>query len=162
MTADKVTLVYVTLVIVAFGGVGGIINALLTDNGFIVPKRERNPGRNILRPGFLGNILFGMAASFITWGLSGPFVDYTFIGTPENVGTKFYLTLGNVVGAFLVGIGGARIVSNEVDKKLLSAAAVEAAGSPADSAMATTIASATPTQALKAAEGASTNPKDEV
>jgi hypothetical protein len=77
------------------------------------------------------------------------------------VGTKFYLTLGNVVGAFLVGIGGARIVSNEVDKKLLSAAAVEAAGSPADSATATTIASATPTQALKAAEEASSNAKIE-
>jgi hypothetical protein len=159
---DKPTLLFVTAVIVFFGGVGGVINALLTENGFVLPKRERTPGRSILRPGFVGNIFFGMAASFITWGLSGPFVNYSVIGTAEEVSTKFYLSLGNIVGAFLVGIGGARIVSNEVDKKLLSAAAVEAAGAPADSVAATTIASATPMGALKVAEEPGGDAKDEV
>ncbi len=81
MIVDKPTLLFVTAVIVFFGGVGGVINALLTENGFVTPKRERTPGRNILRPGFVGNILFGMAASFITWGLSGPFVNYSVIAT---------------------------------------------------------------------------------
>jgi hypothetical protein len=38
MIVDKPTLLFVTAVIVFFGGVGGVINALLTENGFVLPK----------------------------------------------------------------------------------------------------------------------------
>lgn len=42
------------------GGLGGVLNALLTDNGFILPKRVRGTWC----PGFLSNILIGAFAAF--------------------------------------------------------------------------------------------------
>ena len=46
---------YMTIIF-AFGAVGGVVNALLTDNGFILPKKEQQDNTKIIRPGFLVNI----------------------------------------------------------------------------------------------------------
>jgi hypothetical protein len=53
------------------GAVGGIINALFTDNGFIMPREEIADNVCILRPGVVGNVLLGSIAAFISWGLYG-------------------------------------------------------------------------------------------
>jgi hypothetical protein len=37
------------------GALGGLLNAFLSDNGFILPRREAG----ILCPGFLANVLVG-------------------------------------------------------------------------------------------------------
>ncbi|NEQ26089.1 MAG: hypothetical protein F6K28_44995 [Microcoleus sp. SIO2G3] len=61
------------------------------------------------------------------------------------------MTLSAFVGAVLVGIAGARWLTNEVDKQLLRAAATEAAVAPADEKKAVRIASASPNEALRIA-----------
>jgi hypothetical protein len=139
------------------GGVGGTVNALMTDNGFVKPKREpASAGGTVFRAGWLGNAFVGAIAALISWGLYGPLGALMLYGTtaalaknasPETVG----LSLAALVGAILVGIGGARWLSNEVDKDLLRATAVAAAGKPASSEASQQIAMAKPAQALKVA-----------
>ena len=68
------------LIVAACGAVGGVVNALMSDNGFILPMREKAAGANILRPGFVGNIILGAVAAVIFWGLYGPFAEANVVG----------------------------------------------------------------------------------
>jgi hypothetical protein len=64
---------------------------------------------------------------------------------PEGV----WLSVSSLFGAVLVGVGGARWLTNEVDKNLLQAAAAKAAvAQPAPPAVAQQMALASPAQAL--------------
>jgi hypothetical protein len=141
------------------GAAGGVVNALLTDNGFLLPKSEQTSGgATLLRPGYLGNILIGGVASIVSWGLYGPLSAFYIAGTaealkandsPERVG----LSLASLVGAVLVGVGGARWLSSEVDKNLLRAAATQAADKQPSSSASKQIAIASPAQALNIVRG---------
>jgi hypothetical protein len=53
--------------VLASGAVGGVVNALLSDNGFIMPRRVKE----ILCPGFLSNVLVGALAAFTSWASYG-------------------------------------------------------------------------------------------
>jgi hypothetical protein len=55
------------LLISIAGAAGGVINALLTDNGFILPRRESG----VWCPGFITNVLVGIAAAVISWAAYG-------------------------------------------------------------------------------------------
>jgi hypothetical protein len=55
-----------TLISIA-GGVGGVVNALLSDNGFVMPKWKRN----VWCPGIVTNVLLGAVAALISWALYG-------------------------------------------------------------------------------------------
>jgi hypothetical protein len=44
------------------GAVGGVVNALMSDNGFVLPKTAHG----IIRPGYLGNVLIGAVAAGIS------------------------------------------------------------------------------------------------
>jgi hypothetical protein len=144
-------------IVLIAGAVGGAVNALMTDNGFLVPKMEKVDDKtSIFRPGYLGNILIGAVAAVVSWGLYGPLSPYYIIGTeqalaanalPETVG----LTLAALVGAIMIGIGGARWLTSEVDKNLLRATAAQAASSKPSAAASQQIAIATPAQALNVA-----------
>jgi hypothetical protein len=146
-------LLYVFLV----GAVGGVVNALMTDNGFILPKSEDVDGKTtVLRPGYLGNILIGAVGAVVSWGLYGPLSSFNIVGTsealtanasPERVG----LTLAALVGAVMVGVAGARWLTSEVDKNLLKAAASQAAGSQSSAGASQKIAMASPAEALNIA-----------
>jgi hypothetical protein len=117
-------------IIILSGAVGGVINALVSDNGFIKPREETLDNETIVRPGFAGNILLGATAAFISWGLYGAFSNAVVFGTANDAGTEeISVTISAIAGAILVGIGGARWLTNEVDKKLLRKAAVTAAAS---------------------------------
>ncbi len=122
------------------GAAGGVVNALLTDNGFLLPKSEKvNEKTSILRPGCLGNVLIGAIASVISWGLYGPLSTFYIAGTRQALASntdmdRVGISLASLVGAVLVGIGGARWLTSEVDKNLLRAAAAQAAGAPSSSA----------------------------
>jgi hypothetical protein len=148
-------LVPITIVI-ASGAVGGVINALMSDNGFIKPRQETVDGETILRPGFAGNILLGAAAAFISWGLYGAFSGAVIYGGVAQAGVagadEIYVSVSSVAGAVLVGIGGAHWLTNEVDKKLLRSAAVTAAQSKASAQDAKRMAVATPAQAFNIAK----------
>lgn len=149
---------WMILLVLVAGAVGGAANALMTDNGFIFPKTEETAsGAQVVRPGFIGNLFTGAIAAVISWGLYGPLSAYLIAGTadalkgndaPEKIG----LSLASLVGALLVGVGGARWLSNEVDKNLLRAAAVDAAGKGASSDESKKIALSTPAQALNIAK----------
>ncbi len=143
------TLLGVTAVIVVIGGMGGILNALITDNGFFRPDTAQVDGRQIWRPGVLGNILFGAAASFVTFGLNGPFAQAGLIGAAQAAGSPSEaFTLATLVGGFLSGVGGARVITSEIDKRLLSAAATTAATALPNSAAAAQMTRTTPARAL--------------
>lgn len=141
------------------GAVGGVVNALMTDNGFLLPRRESVDQESaVLRPGFVGNVLVGAVAAVVSWGLYGPMSAYLVAGTPEALAAnpapeRLGLSLASLVGALLVGVGGARWLSNEVDKSLLRAAAIQAALGPPSPAASQRIAMAHPAQALRAARG---------
>ena len=139
------------------GAVGGVVNALMTDNGFLLPKSEQASGKTtVVRPGYLGNVLIGAIAAVVSWGLYGPLSAYFIAGTtealkanasPERVG----LSLASLVGAVLVGVGGPRWLSSEVDKNLLRAAAAQAASKQSSPDASQQIAMASPAQALSVA-----------
>ncbi|MDQ1262924.1 MAG: hypothetical protein QG575_2105, partial [Euryarchaeota archaeon] len=61
-------------------------------------------------------------------------------------------SIASIAGAVLVGIGGARWLTNEVDKKLLRTAASTAAASKASFDDSQKIARATPAQAFNIAK----------
>jgi hypothetical protein len=140
---------WITGVIIIVGALGGLINAFMSDSGFILPGRYDEGGNKIWKPGALGNMLLGAAAAFISWGLYGPFAS--FILMPPAPQTQANLTLSTLVGSFLVGIGGSRVITSEVEKNVLSKTAVQAANMSANPEVAGDIASAsTPSDALTA------------
>src|SRR5438552_18436725 len=106
--------IWLLLVIVALAGaVGGVLNALISDNGFFLPRKEQVDGTELYRPGFLGNILIGAVAATVSWGLYGPLADRVIAGTQKameanNLSEKIGLTLSSLVGAVMVGVAGAR------------------------------------------------------
>ena len=138
------------LIVFIAGAIGGVVNALLSENSFLIWKKERTKNRTIWRPGIAGNIIISGIASCISWGLYGPFAASYIIGGPPTT-ESFGLTLSALVGVVLVGVSGARWLTNEVDKNLLKQAASAAAASHASEAKAANIATATPFQAMRIA-----------
>mgnify|MGYP006318409123 CR=1 FL=1 len=49
------------------GALGGVVNALITDNGFVKPKVQSG----IWCPGFIANVLVGAFAAFASWSFYG-------------------------------------------------------------------------------------------
>jgi hypothetical protein len=140
-------------IVILSGAVGGIVNALVSDNGFIRPSEETAGDVTIIRPGFAGNILLGAVAAFMSWGLYGAFSNAVIWGANTGMGTDdVTVSMASIAGAVLVGIGGARWLTNEVDKKLLKIAAVSAAASKASFDDSQKIARATPAQAFNIAK----------
>lgn len=135
------------------GGAGGVVNALMTDNGFILPKYEDASGNKIWRPGVVGNVLIGAVAAVISWGLYGPFGDFVILPASGTGDSNIpNIKVAAFVGAVLVGVAGAKWLSNEVDKKLLKAAASAAAsGNPSADAPAKMMA-VSPAGALRIAQ----------
>lgn len=104
------------------GALGGVVNALISNNGFILPYVEQVNGIRITRPGFVGNVFISAVAAVISWGLYGPFAQANLLE-----GQALSLTPSTFAGAILVGTAGAKWLTNEVDKRLLKVAAIEAA-----------------------------------
>ena len=98
------------LLIVAAGALGGVVNSLLTDNRFILPQWKRG----IFCPGFLSNVLIGAFAAFASWAFYGSGASIDLARPDEQV----QLRLSAVAGAFLVGVVGARWITNESEKQL--------------------------------------------
>jgi hypothetical protein len=138
------------LIVGGAGAVGGIVNVLLSDNqGFVLPQFVTTSGTQVFRPGAIGNIVIGAVAAGISWGLYGPFATSVVAGPVPAGSTPPTLALAALVGAVLVGIGGARWLTNEVDKNVLRAAASNAASRNAHPATAAQMGSALPTEVLR-------------
>lgn len=136
--------------IVLFAGIiGGLVNAVLSDNGFIWPRYQDRDGVKILRPGVLGNCLVSAVAAFVSWGLYGPAAAVHLVGATNPTPLPLTLTAGMVAGALLVGIAGARWLTNEVDKDLLRAAATYAARRSESAELSQKLALVRPADALR-------------
>lgn len=99
------------------GAIGGIVNALLTNNGFVFPSFAKSGNKKTLKPGVFGNVLIGASAALVSWGLyTSPSISASapILCTNEPI---YHLPLPALVGAFLVGIGGARFLTTELDKR---------------------------------------------
>jgi hypothetical protein len=109
------------LLVAAAGALGGVVNALLSDNGFVLPRRESG----VLCPGAFSNMLIGAFAAFSSWSFygSGAAIDLAAVTTRTEISLRF----SALAGAFLVGVAGARWITNEVDKRLLKASVKVAA-----------------------------------
>lgn len=112
-------------IICAAGGLGGVANSILSGEGIPLPHWKAG----IWCPGIMGNAFVGSMAALVSWGLygSGSGIELAAV-TANNPRAEVSLTIGAFTGAMLVGIGGARWLSNEVDKKFLRETAVQAGG----------------------------------
>lgn len=144
----------IVFAISAAGAVGGLVNALLTDNGFALPRTEKVGDLSVYRPGMFGNVIVGIVAALISWGLYGPLATYNIIPDSKDLPNQPEPTLNlfALVGAVLVGVGGARWLTNEVDKSLLQGAAAKAASATPDKDKAVAMALASPAEAVALAE----------
>ena len=119
--------------IVLMGAIGGVVNALLSDNGFFLPKSLTVDGQKIVRPGFIGNVLIGAVSAFVSWALYGPLASIVISAVPngatQNSEVQAGVTLSSLGGAVLIGIAGSRWLTNEIDKSILKSATVVAARS---------------------------------
>lgn len=147
--------IWIPLGIVVLGGaVGGVINAIISDNGFIVPREETIENVSIFRPGIIGNVFLGAVAAFVSWGLYGSYSGVLLLGgSPGAMTEKINISLSAIAGAILIGIGGARWLTNEVDKSLLKTAAVTAAVAQPSSENSQKMVIASPAQTFNIAKG---------
>jgi hypothetical protein len=135
------------------GGLGGLINALTTDNYLLLPIVEPVDASRTLRPGLLGNALVGGIAATVSWGLYGPFSATYLVGGPLP-SMQPGLTYAGAGGAMLVGIAGARWLTSEVDKKLLRMAGVKAAAAKPTAELVHMFSTGSPSAVLRAADEA--------
>ncbi|MFL5657496.1 MAG: hypothetical protein ACJ8CB_25355 [Ktedonobacteraceae bacterium] len=133
-------------IVIVAGAVGGIINSLINDKGFQLPQVVALNGSSILVPGFIGNIITGAVAAGVSWTLYGPLSQMTL---ETSTGTVVLATLG---GAVLTGAAGSGWLTNAVSKRVLQAAAVNAAQAPSSPESAQRIATASPLKALEVAK----------
>jgi hypothetical protein len=104
----------IALVVSLCGALGGFVNALLAGD-LHLPHREED---DLYSPGWIGNVVVGAVAALVFWGLYGPSSKVAVIGEGAAAG-KVVLTIAEVAGSIVTGIGGARILSGEVEKKAL-------------------------------------------
>ena len=141
------------LVILGAGAIGGIGNALITDNGFLRPQWKEADGAKILRPGVFGNVILGALGALVSWGLLSSVS--TLVVFSGNQAMSADLTVGTLIGAIIAGLGGARVLTAEVDKNMYKAAASEAAMGTPNPEKAKAIANSTPAAAMDIARSMS-------
>jgi hypothetical protein len=142
--------------ILVIGGVGGIVNGLITDNGFVMPKTVPAGEVTIWRPGIIGNVIVSAVAALVSYALyNSDAIGIRIGGPPPPPGTPptvYSLTLPAIAGLLLVGIGGARVLTNEVDKRLLKATAQELAAKQGKAELKNQLGNAKPARALSLAK----------
>jgi hypothetical protein len=98
------------------GCLGGLVNAVLAGE-LQLPRLDEEA--RLYRPGWLGNILVGGSAALVFWGLYGPMASAIIIGPGQGAGTDALMRVSELFGALLSGIGGSRVLTAELDKRLL-------------------------------------------
>jgi hypothetical protein len=140
------------------GALGGVGNAVSTDNSFVLPRPVKDGKVTVAwQAGVIGNIIISVIAALISWGLYGPSSTLLVVGTPPagSTPTPVSLTVATLATAILIGYGGARWLTNEVDKKILKATASAAASGAASTEKATAIANSSPAEGFRIATGRS-------
>jgi hypothetical protein len=102
------------LLITVAGAFGGIVNAFLTDNGFLLPHAKHG----IWCSGALSNIFVGSFAAFASWAFYGSGAGVELLDLSSER-TQISLRFSALAGAFLAGVAGAKWITNESAKLLL-------------------------------------------
>ena len=105
------------------GAVGGLVNTLMTQGKLRLPEYRAG----VFCPGFIGNVVVGAFAALISWALYGAGAGIELARQSADPREALSLTVSALAGAALVGVGGARWLSSEVDAKLLRASVSVAA-----------------------------------
>lgn len=109
--------IWMIILSVFFAGcLGGITNAAIADE---LKLPHRDPEAQIYRPGWIGNILVGGVAALVLWGLYGPMANAILIGSIPTSSPAPILHVAEFFAGIVTGIGGGRVLSSEVDKRLL-------------------------------------------
>jgi hypothetical protein len=137
--------------IMTAGAVGGLINTLMAQGKLRLPVYESG----VLCPGFIGNVLVGAFASLISWALYGAGAGIELARQTADARETLSLTAGALAGAALVGVGGARWLSSEIDTKLLRASVSVTAEKSMTAEQRSVIASAPAIDVLRAVREAS-------
>ena len=102
------------MLIASAGAVGGLVNAYFAREGLVRWRTQRLPsGETVWQPGFLGNVGIGAITALVLAGLYSP-LALVQIGAETGA---YQLTVGGLMGALLSGIGGARLLTNEVNRR---------------------------------------------
>jgi hypothetical protein len=108
------------------GGVGGGLNAVLSDHARLLPSIVRlSPGgTRVVRIGIVGNIVTGVTVALcVVWAIQAA-------GSTLNANGSFGLVVLGCIDLFISFVS-ARWVTNEVDKLVLRKAVYKAASAPA-------------------------------
>ncbi len=132
----------IAIIVFAAGVLGGLVNALLSGNTQLLPHTDPGPPKDVYIPGMFATMLAGGLAAVISWGLYGASGGTSVIGTAT-------LTVAAMAGALIIGFGGARWLTNEVDKTLLNKATAIAADQPKSETTAKSILNASPMKTLQ-------------
>jgi hypothetical protein len=123
-------IVYVSLSLLSVamfvGGLGGVMNATLTDNLSFWPcfAPSASRARRVIRVGLAGNVTLGAVASgACVWALAG-------LGSfvPDPNGGQLLAVLGT---SLVIGFGAGRLATNAADLWLLHQAVCRASAAPA-------------------------------
>src|SRR5262245_35291920 len=120
---------------------GGFANALLSPSGFALPRRIEG----VWCPGALSTVIAGAVAAFASWAFYGSGAGIN-VADPKAVTS---LQFSALAGAFLVGVVGAKWITNEADKRLLKESVKVAATKDVSRERAHDIVSGTPLEVLK-------------
>lgn len=111
--------------VLAIGSLGGVLNAVLTDNLHVAPAVIRVTSRErIVRWGLIVNLCVGAAATYV--------IRLAALWCGCDLTNKHWLVMGFVgVVLGLVGLLAARSLTNETDRRLLRVAVCKASAAPA-------------------------------
>ena len=129
------------LLISVAGGAGGFVDALMTNNGFAIPRKIEG----IWCPGALSTMLIGAFAAWASWAFYGSGVGID-LADPT---VRPHLQMPALAGAFLVGVVGGKWITNEADKRLLKESVKVAASKDFSREKAEAIVSGSPLEILK-------------
>jgi hypothetical protein len=117
---------YVSWVVTLGGGIGGALNAVLSDRAAVLPSIVTlSPGQTrVLRVGVAGNVVTGASVALSLYSI------VQVAGTTLSATSGFGLLLLGLCDLFVAFVS-ARWVTNEVDKLLLRKAVFKAATAPA-------------------------------
>jgi len=112
----------ILLAIVVTGLLGGLVNAVIAQEGFVLPRMRNLPdGGRIWGPGFMGNAIVGAATAVVLAGMQselGAVIVLRSAGPSVGSPDAYTLNVHSLVGALLAGIGGARLLTAEIDLAL--------------------------------------------
>lgn len=99
------------------GCAGGFVNALVSGE-LKLPAKDQEAG--VFRPGWIGIVLVGGAAATVSWRLYGPLAEMALLGGTANSTALPILRVSEFFGGLIVGFGGGRWLTSEVDRSILA------------------------------------------